>query len=147
MEGLEVTVLAPLAFVLFQMALGGDFDSEAKLVVIERLQQVAMRMRLPRTGNGVEIGAGGDINDGHTAAALKFTGGVDAIELAGKVNVQQNEIRAEFFKPFQRFLSRGAYADDYIAELAERRGHVTADEAFVFDDQDADAVRTSHFPG
>jgi hypothetical protein len=33
-----------------------------------------------------------------------------------------------------------------MTELAERRSHVAAHEAFVFDDQDANGVGTGHFP-
>ena len=36
--------------------------------------------------------------------------------------------------------------DDEMTELAECRGHVTTNEAFVFDNQDADAVRAGHLP-
>ena len=70
LKGLEVTVLTALALVFLEMPLGRDFDREAEFVVIERFQQIAMRMRLPRTGHGVEISTGGDINDGDATATL-----------------------------------------------------------------------------
>ena len=66
--------------------------------------------------------------------------------MPGEVNVHQDEIRAKLLQALQRFLPRGTDGDDDIAQTAESRGHVTANEPFVLDDQDADAIRICHLP-
>ena len=114
--------------------------------MIERFEQVAVGMRLACAGHGVEISAGGDINDGHTAAALQFTGGLNTVELPCEVNVHQDKIRAKLIKALQSLLPGGTDGGDHIAQFAESRGHVTANEPFVLDDQDADAIRISYLP-
>jgi len=103
-------------------------------------------MRPARACHSVQIRAGRHINDRHLAAALQLTSGVDAVQLAGKMDIQQHKVRPQVGEPLQGLLPGGTDADDVMTQHAERRSHVAAHEAFVFDDQDANGVGTGHFP-
>ena len=144
LEGFEVAVLATAALGLLEVSSGGHFDGEAEFVFVEGFEQVAVRLRLASAGDGVEVGAGGDVNNGHGASLVQLARSVDAIDLTGEMHVHEDEIGMEHVKFFQRLFSGGADAHDFIVELAQRGCHVAAHEALVFDDQNSNLIQSGH---
>ena len=131
---------------LLEMPLRSHFHGQAQLILAERLQQIALRPRFAGPRHRFEVRAARHIQNGHRTALLKLRGRRDPVELARQMHVQQHQIRPQLLKTLNRLLTGRADASDKIPQPSERRGHVTANEALVLDDEDADAdaVGSSH---
>jgi hypothetical protein len=102
--------------------------------VAEGFEEVTLGVGFAGAIHGFQIGAGGDIDDGHRTALLEAEGGFDAIGGAVEVDVHQHEVWAEIIEEPNGVIAGGASAHDTISEVVQKRGHVTADETFVLDD-------------
>ena len=119
LKSLEKAMLPPLAVPLLQMPLGSDLHRETQFIVAERLQEVALRMRLACSGHRFEVGAGRDIQNGHRRSGLESASCFDAVDLTRQMHIQQYQIGPKLLKTLQRLLARGTNARDNVSQLPE----------------------------
>lgn len=134
-DGLEA------AFAFDESGLGfiaeeGDFDIGAKVAVVGRVQDMAVRLGGFALLQSDFFGGGGEEDDGNMKAAANIGGGGDGGGFAEQVNVEQNQIRRKGFGERDGLLGGGGGGGDGVTEFEQASGEAAEDGRSVLGDQE-----------
>ena len=135
----------PALFALAQLLLDGmlghgQFDVDAEVAFLERLEEIALGLGLFGELESFFIGVGGQIDDGNVEAFADLIGRLDAVEPALQTNVHQHQVRVRLLRNLHRLLAGGHGADYGVAHLGQPFTQIFGHDAFIFDHENAYAV-------
>lgn len=110
----------------------------AQFAHLERLEDVAKRLRDPGVLQGLFVAVRGEIDHGDIQLSADLAGGLDAVHLARELDVHQHQVGPNLGRQADGLFAGCHGRRHSVAEISQRALKIERDNHFVFDDEDLD---------
>ena len=121
----------------------GHLDHRVQRPLLERLQHVPVRLGELGLLQGLLVGEGGQVHDGHIEARADATGRLHAVHPPLELDVHEHEVRLQVEDPGHGLLAREGHAGNGIAHALQRILDLQGDHALVLHDHDPRAAHAA----
>ena len=142
----RVAALTLAELVLRRALVEGHLDDRAQLGILERLEEVAERLRDPCPLQGLVVRIGRQEDHGNLTATADLLGRINPVEGTLEPDVHQHQVRLRLQRQTHGVFTQGCDTDHGVADPGQLVLDVSGDDAIVLDNEDPGRCHRSRSP-